>query len=931
MPTQNFIVGELINKRTPNSKTWINFDGSYTTEIFNGAIHYEDENGVLQNVNTDLYDEADFDIIDEPISIASVEGFNNSRTVAKSAKSKNIMNRSNYNFKGLRLPFDVTIPRNFKRGYNIGKGANKLTFKPINASPSISELYENDRSRIIYQDVWNDTDVELKIQPTGIKETLFLKTEKAPTSFSFEVDGELEDDLSSGEMKLEAAWLKDSNGTYRDVAQTVRREDDKTFIDLTIDSTGLIYPIEVDPTVTISSANGWEDTWADAYNADTTWGNSTTVSVNGYEQWPSRPYIKFDISLPGNAAITKAELIFRAEKGMYYNAEAMNIAVHRVTGSWSQSTLTWNNQPSFTDTNKSIKTVSGEDVITLDVKNIVQDWVNGQPNYGVVVKDDTEKGTVYTGGAKIFYSSEHSNTEYRPSVQITYNNPPTTPIVVSPNGGEKWNALHTISWNQSTDVDGNPLTYEIQFTVDNGSTWKTIKTGVTGGSTTYDFINEPDTSLAKIRIRAFDGISYSPWDESNGVFTIDHNYAPTTPTNLSPSGGQPVNRANAVRLSWQHNDVNNNDPQSKFNLQWRIQGTTTWNEVTQTTINQYYDISNLPHGIIEWQVRTYDQVGLISPYSQIAVFIAGDKPSTPTITAPSEDVVPIPQPVVQWSSVEQVAFHLKVLDINGNLVWESQQISTNKALTLGIALTNETDYKIQVAIKNADNLWSEFITKQIYVTYTPPKKPIVTIQAATSHIVLDIVNPLPEGTEPEVTGNDIYKLMDGVWVRIAEGVTFEYRDYAVKSDVEYTYQVRAIGSTGAYMTSDVLRAAANFKGLWLHDIADAESTIYEFERITRRTSVWEVDHEKMKFEGRKYQVIETGEGESDSVSFDVKLASELDHYALERIVKSRSIVCYRDGNGRLLFGMFTKYPITDDYYSSSVSLELTRIDYTEKI
>ena len=96
MPTQNFKVGEMLNKRTHNSKTWMNFDGSYTTEIHSGIVHYEDVNGNLQNIDTDLQDEADFDQIDFPVAKDGDSLFFAAKDKAEKDKKKNKLNRDNF-------------------------------------------------------------------------------------------------------------------------------------------------------------------------------------------------------------------------------------------------------------------------------------------------------------------------------------------------------------------------------------------------------------------------------------------------------------------------------------------------------------------------------------------------------------------------------------------------------------------------------------------------------------------------------------------------------------------------------------------------------------------------------------------------------------------------------------------------------------------
>ncbi|NNU91813.1 hypothetical protein ETC01_00500 [Geobacillus sp. NFOSA3] len=943
MPTQNFRVGELLNKRTRNSKTWINFDGSYTTEIYTTDVHYQDENGNWHNINTDLYDEADLDQVDFPVAKEGAEEFRIMKTACSNMKKKNILDRDTLDHQGLKVPFDCRIPKNFKRGYTIGKGQHRLRFIPVGASPSKGYIEKDKKNCVHYQDAWNDTDVCLEVMPNGVKETIILKSDRAPFSFSFEVDGPLEDDLTAGNLKLQPAWLQDANGERRDVSQTIRREGDKTFIDLVADVTGLTYPIEIDPTTTFyhnkwvkindqTSGGGERYTYVNPSETTMTFQSGVYLSYSFYHQ------LGFDItSIPQNAVITSA-LLYVYVTNIDGNPQGGSGGSASTQVGLSVSAL--HNVPySSVDSSYSAtqrwSTSSSSGWRTIEISNVLKRYTDKGTFYGIQM---TLSRDGYQGKLDAV-SPAGSN---KPYIQITYNVPPTAPTVTSPNGGETWNSLHTITWDAATDPEESQssLRYHIQLTTDNGQTWKDIVPLTSPGATsyTYDFTDEPETSLAKIRIRAYDGYSYGPWDESNGVFTIQHNQAPTVPTNLSPTGGTPVDRASTVRLSWQHNDANN-DPQAKFDLQWRLQGAQTWNTVTQVTPNQYWDApeNTFPRGTIEWQVRTYDQEGLSSPFSDIQTFFAGDKPANPTITSPTDgSTVAVANPTVQWSSVGQTAYHVKVLDVNNNLLWELQANSTNKAQTILYALQNNTDYKIQLAIKNADNLWSDFVTVNIHVSYTPPAVPIVSTTKGEATITITIDNPTPSGTQPNVSYNDLYRRKQGesTWTRIAKNIPADasFIDYTPASGQVYQYLVRAWGDNGTYSDSPVVSESISFIGVWLHEADNPLETLHQFKLVSDRSENWQPTAAMMQFAGRRLPIAEYDDTEQRSVSVKITvLKNSDDREAIERLIRSKNTLCYRDARGRKMFCHAFQLPVDDETYGNTVSLTFEEVSYTEEV
>jgi hypothetical protein len=1083
MPSNTFKVGEMLNKRTRNSKTWINFDGSYTTEIYQGPVHFTDENGNYQNINTDLFDEADFDIIDVPVSAEVKERFHQARIEAKAAKAKGVLNRELFNYQAIKLPFDAHIPRNFKRGYTVGKGVDKLTFVPVNASPSMGVLSSTDRSVITYQDVWNDTDVELKVLTNGIKETIWLKTDRAPSTFTFEVKGALADDFTAGQLKLAPAWLIDANSEKRDVPQTIRRVDGLTYIDVVADVTGLTYPIEIDPTVTIQpDATAGKDAYVMNASASSNYNDSLLKAGEDGNSWVFRSFLQFDLSaIPSNSKVTDS--VVSLIMSNYYGAGSPEFQMFAVTSEWGETTVTWNTQPTVgtvIEAKTAVGTTTGPHVFNITA--LTDKWVNAQlVNHGIMLRIYDETINIYRG----FTSSDSTSTADRPKLSVTYNQPPTAPTVTAPNGGETWNSLHTVAWNVARDIeteiisdirkydylltgteklgqtftitdspnttyeirdvefyttasvtldahlyetDGNyptniiktvsvttvangwgkvsfnvaglskdvkyaivfsnqsadvyfatddnsgnfnhpggnfvrfttswgansydflmkikydtgiSLQYNIQLSTDDGVNWKDIVGLTTAGVTSYDydFINEAESSTSLIRIRAYDGASYGPWDQSDGVFTIKHNTAPTAPTNLSPSGGVSKDRALVQRLSWQHND-SDGDPQAQFDLQWRLQGATTWNTVSQVTTNQYWDApgGTFPRGTIEWQVRTYDQAGLSSPYSALATFYAGDKPANPTITSPTDgSTVSVANPTVQWSSVGQTDFHLKVKDTANVLLWESIRISTNKAETVQYDLQNGTSYKIELAIKNADGLWSDFVAVNISVSFTPPAKAIVTTSKDDSRgsITIAIDNPTPSGTEPTVSYNSVFRRKQGesTFIRIATNIAVDstFTDYTPQSATNYEYKVRTWGDNGTYSDSDVVSNSVTVSDAQLALVSDFGQWV-ELVFGSDRTEGRQRNRTMMKFAGRESPVSEFGEHFDLGLNLSYQIWDVGELQKLIDLCDSKQTLLYRDNRGRREFVTVDGVSIKDElpnYYG--VSLSPTRVSFEEEV
>lgn len=82
----------------------------------------------------------------------------------------------------------------------------------------------------------------------------------------------------------------------------------------------------------------------------------------------------------------------------------------------------------------------------------------------------------------------------------------------------------TVSWAAS-DEDGDPLTFNIDYSADNGNSWVPVAQYVTGNQVVIDQINLPGSDMGRFRVSASDGLHTST-DSSDGIFFIP-NHLPT--------------------------------------------------------------------------------------------------------------------------------------------------------------------------------------------------------------------------------------------------------------------------------------------------------------------------------------------------------------------------------------------------------------------
>jgi hypothetical protein len=200
--------------------------------------------------------------------------------------------------------------------------------------------------------------------------------------------------------------------------------------------------------------NYGSNTEFEAYN----WTIGGTAFIN-------RSFIRFDLSaIPVNAVVQQAVLM------LYNNPTSPdNSGAHfgsnsgwleKVTASWNENTITWNNQPPTTTTNRMVvpQSTSAHEDYTLDITTLAQGMItNPATNYGLMFRSQTEVNY----RALIFCSSDYSDPTKRPKLSITYILPENVatitaagPTAICPGGSVVLNANTGVGLSYQWQLNG---------------------------------------------------------------------------------------------------------------------------------------------------------------------------------------------------------------------------------------------------------------------------------------------------------------------------------------------------------------------------------------------------------------------------------------------------------------------------------------------
>lgn len=221
------------------------------------------------------------------------------------------------------------------------------------------------------------------------------------------------------------------------------------------------------------------DTYTDQDNPAVNYGSADTLHTMRHNNAPNsqsnRGYLEFNnfqTWLPANAKIITGSIALTgAGDGLYNGASRVSY----LTGSWSETTTTWSNQPAGeqqlgTCTYTAWVPWPAAAVKTLDISGVVQGWQQGTITNNGLLFRSPEDNTTY--GERNFYASENTTAGNRPRMTITYavNNENFAP----PTGYEPHSPLRQVellsgsSIIQDTYVNGAApaTTYSASTTVD---------------------------------------------------------------------------------------------------------------------------------------------------------------------------------------------------------------------------------------------------------------------------------------------------------------------------------------------------------------------------------------------------------------------------------------------------------------------------------
>lgn len=441
------IVSEITEERDEYSKQFRLDDGTYMAVSYNHPIHYKNDDGEWVEYNNSLIDTSESTATDDEVSAYSEDS-----TDEYTNQSSNI--KVNYSKKSKENNMIKVKANDYSISWGY-KNTNKVNATVVKNDEKLEgndkyTVLKNQISEIIYENIYNNVDIQYFTTSVGVKENIILKNANAQNEFNIQYKFnkltaesvndrliELKDKSGNVVYSIEAPYIVDAKGrTSTQLSMSItEQKNGKLTVKLTADkdflsSSECQYPVTVDPTFTTTQE--WQQaecSFVDSYHPNTSYGfgSSTgytgTVNVGTFGSGMYRTYYKIK-SLP---SLNKGDMIVGAYLNLgLYNEDFytdMNVGAYFVSESWSQSTITWNNKPNYNSNIVDYEIFNSDTKsgwYDWDITSCMKRWYNGEANNGIMIKASDENNV---SQCATFTSYNYPlDSKVRPLFTIVYRN-----------------------------------------------------------------------------------------------------------------------------------------------------------------------------------------------------------------------------------------------------------------------------------------------------------------------------------------------------------------------------------------------------------------------------------------------------------------------------------------------------------------------------
>lgn len=435
--TEAVPIGELVSLREESSKQFLMSDGTVSMVQYETDVHYQDDAGEWQEIDNSLEDEDASDGSDAP-------GYSTKAGKVKFKFAKNP--NANFLVRVMQGEYHIFFSAiDAQKKSDMAKISESTVEWDADGTSAISQMKaENIHSKIVYENLFEGTDVEYVTSGSSLKENLVVKEQRDAYTYSFEIktnkidirqgeDGQIAFYKEGSEELLYVIpkmYMWDAEGRESDAIEvSLTTKNKKSTLTITADAQwinaeGRAFPVTIDPTLeSTNSSTGAEsrivlNQYVASGNPDTSSAGYSTGFL-GFDMSSDknyRMYVQFKTlpELPESSVIAAAKFFYGHV--LYDDAALPELRVNavEVTQDWSGN-LTWNTKPNIGTRILDYQVLSDDTVgsyVGWDITKILKDHYENTDNaatdtssFALVAAEEGSYGSTYAAKAQIVQES----------------------------------------------------------------------------------------------------------------------------------------------------------------------------------------------------------------------------------------------------------------------------------------------------------------------------------------------------------------------------------------------------------------------------------------------------------------------------------------------------------------------------------------------
>ncbi len=413
-------------------------DGSHYIAQYENAIHYQDENGMWQEIDNTLVSSA----ANGNDDVNGYETSNLKRSIkfANNSNSSKLLTIKDDNYK---INFGLI-------GANGVKGITVTNPQEVDSSTTKLEQFtivKKNVSSVIYEDILTDVDLQYIVIGNDVKENIIVKSKSESYSYTFSLKlnklyAEMQEDGTVGlfdektnelQYVIPLPFMYDAGDSYSDAVEfaLVQTKNKEYELTITADSSWInsenrAFPVTIDPAIEKSGTSSITDTMIHEVYPDSNYNDSTGPMVGypgTFEGFRLITLVKLNSlpTIPEKAIITNATISMNCLG--FQNTSSMRVGTYQVNNSWD-SNATWNlfySSTAISDDLLDYQNLTSTQTYDWNITKLAKKWYDGTANnYGVAFDSVTYDFYTGTNPVRVMFSSSEYTSGATPVFTIVY-------------------------------------------------------------------------------------------------------------------------------------------------------------------------------------------------------------------------------------------------------------------------------------------------------------------------------------------------------------------------------------------------------------------------------------------------------------------------------------------------------------------------------